>query len=317
MILLMPVQKPKILIVVGPTASGKSGLGVHLAKIFDGEVISADSRQVYKGMDIGTGKITKKEMRGIPHHLLDILDPKKTFSADDFRKYGTIALENILQTRKLPIIVGGTGFYVDSLLGNTSLPQVAPNPKLRKALEKESTEALFKKLQKLDSARSKIIDSKNKVRLIRALEIIESLGKVPKLTNNKQSKTENLYIGLLPKDDVLKKLIHTRLLARIKKGMILEVQKLHSGGVSWKRMNELGLEYRFIAQHLQNMISKEKLIEDLERAIWQYVKRQKTWFKANKEIHWFDPSLTTSNKKIETLVKKFLKKQLSRNQKIC
>ncbi|MEK7612980.1 MAG: tRNA (adenosine(37)-N6)-dimethylallyltransferase MiaA, partial [Patescibacteria group bacterium] len=167
----------KVLVIVGPTASGKSGLAVRLAKKFKGEIISVDSRQVYKGLDIGTGKITKKEMKGVPHYLLDVANPKKQFSVSQYKKFADKIVRYIVLENRLPIIVGGTGFYIDTLAGKFSLPDVPPNKLLRRKLEKFDTEELFKMLKKKDPARAKTIDRHNKVRLIRALEIVNALGR--------------------------------------------------------------------------------------------------------------------------------------------
>ena len=318
------IMKPKILVIVGPTASGKSNLAVKLALrlrsgqaqkigIKGGEIISADSRQVYKGLNLGTGKITKKEMRGVPHHLLDIIDPRKSFSVFDFVKKANHAITMIYHSKKLPIIVGGTGFYIDALVYDQKFPNVKANLKLRKKLQKMSASELYKILKKKDLARAKSVDRNNKVRLIRALEIVEKLGKVPKLTNNLQPTTYNaLLIGLKSNNEILRKNIHKRLIQRIKKGMIKEVKKLHSGGLSWKRMEELGLEYRYITRFLQNKITKIEMSNQLESSIWQYSRRQITWFKRNKQILWFNPEEKNSSKKIEDVVKKLV---LDKNKK--
>ncbi len=284
-------MKKKVLVIVGPTASGKSALGVKLAQKFNGEVISADSRQVYKGLDIGTGKITKSEMHGIPHHLLDVANPRSQFSAAEYKKLALKKIEEILEKNKLPIIVGGTGFYIDALTLN--LPEVPPNKDLRKRLEKKSAEELFKILKKKDKVRAKTIDKHNKVRLIRALEIIESLGKVPKYREHLNNNF--ILIGLLPKN--IDNRIYKRLLKRLP-GIIREVKKLHNppagGGLSWKRMHELGLEYRYIAMFLQNKLNKEETIEKLYTEIKKYSKRQRLWFKRNREIKWFNPDSPSS-----------------------
>lgn len=169
----------KILVILGPTSTGKTALSIRLAKRLNGEVISADSRQVYKGLDIGSGKVTKREMKGVPHHLLDIANPKNVFSADDFVKAGRAAVADIISRGKLPLVVGGTGFYIDALLGTIPLPDVAPNPKLRKTLSGKELAWLQARLKRLDPARAKTIDMKNPVRLIRAIEIATALGKVP------------------------------------------------------------------------------------------------------------------------------------------
>lgn len=280
-------NKPKIIVVLGQTATGKSDFAVELAKKVNGEIISADSRQVYKGMDLGTGKITKKEMRGIPHYLLDVASPKKVFSVSDFKKLADKKIEYIIARGKTPIICGGTGFYIDAVVDGIVLPEVPPNKKLRSVLEKKSAEKLLEMLKKIDKNRAKNIDPKNKVRLIRAIEIAKALGKVPKVKSNK--KYEVVKIGLTIPDQVLKEKIKTRLLARIKKGMLREIKKLHDGGVSWKRMEMLGLEYRYGALYLQGKITKQEMIEKLNTEIWHYSKRQKTWFKRDKNTIWIDP----------------------------
>jgi tRNA dimethylallyltransferase len=273
----------KIIAIVGPTASGKSDLAIRLAQKFNGEIISADSRQVYKGMDIGTGKISKKEQRLLPHHLIDIVSPKKIFTVAEFKKRGEKTIKDISNNNKIPIIVGGTGQYIDTLIYNLSLPQVTPNYKLRSKLEKQTVEQLFKQLKKLDPQRAKNIDAKNPRRLIRAIEIITATGQ-PIEPIKQESPYRVLWLGLKPKD--LDKRISTRLLVRIKQGMISEVKKLHSQGISWQRLYDLGLEYRWVGQYLQNKITKDEMIFDLEQSIRQYSKRQMTWFKRNKNIHW-------------------------------
>ncbi|NOY35659.1 MAG: tRNA (adenosine(37)-N6)-dimethylallyltransferase MiaA, partial [bacterium] len=161
----------KMVVVLGPTASGKSDLAVDLARKLDGEIISADSRQVYRGMDIGTGKVTKKEMRGVTHHLLDVANPKKIFTVVDFKKKAERALEDIWSRGKLPIVCGGTGFYIQAITGGVAIPEVKPDWKLRNKLEKKTAEQLFAELKKLNPERAKMIDAKNPRRLIRAIEV--------------------------------------------------------------------------------------------------------------------------------------------------
>jgi len=276
--------KQKVIAIVGPTASGKSALGVFLAQKLNGEIISADSRQVYRGLDIGTGKVTKKEMGGIPHHLLDVASPKRQFSASDFEKLACKAIGKIAAKNKLPIVVGGTGFYVDSLLGRITLPDVPPNPKLRARLEKKSVEQLLAMLQKKDPGRAQTIEPKHKRRLIRALEIAEALG------TNPEPKTEDAYdvlwIGLSPEEAALKRKIRARLLARMKAGMMNEAKKLHKSGLSYKRMKGLGLEYRSLAEYMLGEKTKEGMLASLEAAIRDYAKRQMRWFRRNPDIKW-------------------------------
>lgn len=278
--------KLKVIVVLGQTASGKSELAVKIAKQFNGEIISADSRQVYKGLDIGSGKITKKEMHGIKHYLLDVANPKRVFTVSQYQKLAKKAIQKILKKGKMPIICGGTGLYIDALIYNYYLPEVSPQPKLRKRLEKRTTEELFKKLKKLDSRRAKNIDKNNRRRLIRALEIVLTTGK-PIASFQKTSLYDVLSIGIKKSPEELKELIKKRLLRRLKQGMIKEVKNLHKKQkISWKRLDGLGLEYRYVSHYLRGTLSKQEMIESIEKESWQYTKRQTTWFKRDKDIHW-------------------------------
>ena len=281
----------KIIVIIGPTASGKSAFGVRLAKKLNGEIISADSRQIYKGLYLASGKITKKEMGGIPHHCLDLVSPKTIFSAERYAKCAQKAVKDILKHGKTPIIVGGTGFYIDIALGRMKTANVAPNWKLRRALEKKSAETLFKMFKKLDPARAKTIEPQNKRRLIRAIEIV-------KLSKKKGFKKQNIliyqyinnadlvWLGIKIKPKDLRKKINARLEKRIKAGMINEIKKLYQSGVSWKRLDDLGLEPRWISRYLRGLVGKKEMIQKLQTAIWRYSRRQMTWFKRNKKIRW-------------------------------
>ncbi len=280
-------MKPKIIAVVGPTASGKSSLGIYLAQKIDGEIISADSRQVYKGLDIGTGKVTKKEMAGVKHHLLSVASPKKQFTVDDFVRLAKKAHADILQNDRMTIVVGGTGLYADMFLGRMTYPNVPPNPALRAQLEQKSVKQLFAQLQKIDPRRAANIEPNHKRRLIRALEIAKAIGKSPKKPRSDASMNyEVLWLGLSPAPEKLKNNIHMRLSARIGQGMVAEAKRLHKAGLSYKRMEALGLEYRSLAKLLKKEITPLQFKTELERAIWQYAKRQQRWFKRNKDIHW-------------------------------
>jgi tRNA dimethylallyltransferase len=319
-------SKPRVIAIVGPTASGKTALGIWLAKHIQkgscgAEIISADSRQVYKGLDIGTGKVTKKEMAGVPHHLLDIASPKRQLSADDFVKKGTLAIAKIVRNHHIPIVVGGTGYYADTLLGRMTLPQVPPNPTLRTKLEKKSAEELFALLKKKDPRRAATIEPHHKRRLVRALEIAAALGKnlskAEAMRGVSQTKQpyEVLWLGLNPSQATLQKKISNRLHARMKLGMIREAKQLHAKGLSYKRMEELGLEYRSMARLLQNRrapsaskSAEGALLQELERAIFNYAKRQNRWFKRNPSIVWIKNPPASRAGKTETLqlAKKFL-----------
>ena len=285
------VKRPKIVVIIGPTSSGKSDLAVRIAKRFKGEVISADSRQVYKWMDIGTGKVTKKEMKGVPHHLLDVVSPKETFTVARYKKLAEKAIQEITAKNKLPIICGGTGFYIDSLLYNWKIPMVPPQLELRKSLTKKSAAELFKMLSGLDPERAKTIDIQNKIRLVRALEIVMTTGSpTPKfqLFDNKNSDYDFLKIGIKTPEEELKKRINKRLMKRLKQGMIKEVERLHKQGVSWERLDSFGLEYRYISRYLQGLINYKKLVETVEKENRRYAKRQMTWFKRDKNTIWID-----------------------------
>ncbi|MEK7121193.1 MAG: tRNA (adenosine(37)-N6)-dimethylallyltransferase MiaA, partial [Patescibacteria group bacterium] len=315
----------KIIVIVGPTASGKSDLGIFLARKISAiggptsgwrgaEIISVDSRQVYRGMDIGTGKVKKNSIKykvlsikgrrkdseyysdNIRHHLIDVVSPKKVFTVSDFKKLGQKAINDIQCRYKVPIIVGGTGFYIDALVYDLNFPQVPPNNLLRFNLNRITAEQLFNKLKKLDPQRAKTIDPHNKRRLIRALEIIDSIGKVPALNTKYEmlnTKYDVLWIGLKPKN--LEKRIKLRLDKRLKQGMVREVKNLIISGVSRKRLYDFGLEYRQVSEYLASKkfkVKSEKNFKNSEyykillRDIVKYSKRQMTWFKRNKEIHW-------------------------------
>lgn len=283
-------SQQKSLIILGPTASGKSDLAVEIACYikknlpYSSAVISADSRQVYKGFDIGAGKITHTEMRGVPHYGLDIASPKRRFTVSQYQQYTKKILACLAKQRMLPIICGGTGLYIDSVLYNYALPSVKPNFALREKLEKISTEKLFSLLTKKDPARAQTIDRNNRRRLIRALEILEEQKQIQPLIQ--KPAFDALIIGINPPQELLYQRIHARLIKRLKSGMIAEVKKLHEQGLSYKRLESFGLEYRFVARFLQGKITKEEMIVQLEQEIKKYTKRQMTWFKRNKSIIW-------------------------------
>lgn len=277
-------KKPKIIVILGPTASGKSALAVKLAKKFNGEIISADSRQIYKGLNIGSGKITKKEMMDTPHHLLDVASPKRTFTVAQYQKLVKKALKKILAKNKIPIICGGTGFYIDALIYNYQLPEVPPDKKMRKKLEGLELTELLNILKKIDPKRFKTIDRKNKRRLIRAIEIAKTIGKTPKL--KKHSSYNVLEIGIKKPAEELKRLIAKRLSKRLKQGILKEVKNLHKKGLSWQRLDDLGLEYRYVSRYLHGLINKKEMVNSILKESWGYVKRQMTWFKKDPLIHW-------------------------------
>ena len=288
--------KNKVIVVVGPTASGKSELAVKIAKEVDGEIISADSRQIYRDLNIGSGKVEGVWKNGIfvykniPHYLIDEVSPRVQYTVAKFQKKARAAIADILKRGKVPIICGGTGHWADAVVFGQALPEVKPDAKLRAKLAKLTTPNLFKLLQSLDPGRAAEIDAQNPRRLVRALEIVMSSGKpVPKTDQNPEvyGNFDVEWVGLNPGMEVLEKKIKKRLGERFKQGMLKEVADLRKSGVSWKRLEAFGLEYKFCALHLQGEIAKKELEAQLFTAIRQYAKRQMTWFKRNKNIRWY------------------------------
>ncbi len=280
-------KKPKIIVVLGQTSSGKTDIAINLAHSHNAEIISADSRQVYRGLDLGSGKVTKEEMKGVPHYMLDVADPREVYSVAQFQEAGTKHIKDILDRGKTPIICGGTGQYIDALVHQSSFPAVAPNYEIRRQRELQTTDLLYSELMRRDPARAKNIDQHNKVRLQRALEIVDARGSVPAL--NTKSRYDVLYIGLKLDQDILYKRILGRITDRLDQGMLQEARSLQQKGLSYERMDQLGLEYRFMAKHLKNELNSDGLISGLNIATRQFAKRQMTWFKRNKDINWFNP----------------------------
>jgi tRNA dimethylallyltransferase len=294
------VVKPKAIAIVGPTASGKTALSIALAKHFNSEIISADSRQVYRGLDIGSAKVTHDEMADVPHHLIDVVDPTVVYTGADFKHDGERALADITSSGRLPIVAGGTFFYLELLKGTMQSAPVPPNPQLRAILEQKSTAELFTELQACDPRRAETIDSDNPRRLIRALEVIAAIGVVPEV-----KKTDLAYdwltIGIDVPVDLLNARIHTRIIDRLKIGMIEEVEQLHKNGVSWERLEAIGLEYRYIAYYLQNKLTKDEMIEQLTNKSRQFGKRQRVWLKRDPNINWlpFPADVTVATELVE------------------
>jgi tRNA dimethylallyltransferase len=283
-------ELPKILVILGPTASGKTKLAVKLAKKFNGEIISADSRQVYQGMDIGTGKDLAEYGR-VPYHLVDVINPKNQFTVADWQKQTNEAIKDILKKGKLPIICGGTGLYISALVEGYQLK--ATNSQLipiRRRLAKLTLKQLLSQLKKIDQKTYQIIDKNNRRRVQRALEIYYQTGQTKSAQLAKQNPPYDfLQIGLTFPKETLRKKMSLRLKHRLEKeGMVAEVKRLHRQGISWQRLEEFGLEYRYIARYLQGKISYRLMQEQLDKAIADFAKRQITWFKRDKKIHWFN-----------------------------
>jgi tRNA dimethylallyltransferase len=290
----MQKVKHKVLVIIGPTASGKTKLAIKLAKKLNGEIISADSRQVYKGMDIGTGKDLKdygsqkeeliNKRTSIRYHLIDVTSPKKRYTLADWLPAANKAIEDIFSRGKTPIVCGGTGLYIKALIEGYTLPEdeilsVKVQDKIKK-LAKLTLPQLLARLKKVDLKTYNLVDKNNRRRVQRALEIYYQTGKPKSKVVSKKKPSYDFEITLInPPADKLRKNIKKRLKERLKQGMVAEVKRLNQSGVSWKKLEEFGLEYRFISYYLRKKINKQELEDQLEKAIIDFTKRQMTWFK--------------------------------------
>ncbi|MDA3802925.1 MAG: tRNA (adenosine(37)-N6)-dimethylallyltransferase MiaA [Patescibacteria group bacterium] len=302
-------KKEKVVVILGATATGKTGLGVKLANKYDAEIISADSRQVFKGMDIGSGKDLAEfvvDGKEIKHHLIDVVLPMEDFNISKYQKLAFKAISKVLKKEKLPIIVGGSGLYLQTVIDNYNLAKTATNIKRRNELEKIPKEDLFERIKILKENFALNLnnsDKNNPRRLARYLEILESGESV---NQKKESKYDYILLGLEYPDDLMKERIEYRLLQRLEEGMTEEVKNLLDSGVTSKRLKSFGLEYRYITKHLEGEYNYLEMVEKLNTAIYRFSKRQKTWFKRlekqGKEIHWIK-----NQKEAEKLIDKFLK----------
>jgi len=280
--------KPKVIAIVGPTSSGKTNLSITLAQHISGEVISADSRQVYLGLDIGTGKITPDQMNGIPHHLLDVADPDYIYTGAEFAHAAAVAIHDITTRGNLPIIAGGTFFYIDLLRGKMQAAPVEPDQVFRDTLEQYSNEELLELLQQKDPRRANTIEPQNRRRLVRALEIIHTLGSVPKPTTV-ESPYDWLMIGITIDKETLREKFAKRLTAWLEIGLLEEVARVRAA-ISPERFLELGFEYTLTADYIDKQITRDELFEQFVQKNWQYAKRQLTWLKRDPDIVWVDPT---------------------------
>ena len=273
----------KLIVIAGTNASGKSGLGVELASRYGGEVVSADSRQVFRGLDLGSGKIMPQEMRGVPHHLIDVCQPGDFFSMADFQRLAYAAIDGIQARGKLPFLVGGTGLYVDAVAEGYELSDRAPDLALRAELETHTTPELYQMLQeKLPGTE---IDPRNRNRVMRALERLAADDYHP---GKRQPRYEVLKLGVSWDRETLKQRIDERLERRLRDGMVQEVQGLLDAGVSRAFLMKLGLEYRYLTRYLDGELTYEQMVLELGNAIKKFAKRQVTWFKKDPAIHWLD-----------------------------
>jgi len=284
----MITHLPKLVVLLGPTASGKSGLSITLAQHFNGEIISADSRQVYRGLDIGTAKVTSAEQALVPHHVLDVADPRDVYTVAQFQRDAISAINDILKRSHQPFLVGGSPHYIQAVVDNLDIPHIEPQPALRAQLEKRPMPELLQQLEKLDSRSAATIDRNNPRRVIRALEVCLVSGK-PFSQQRKMSEPlyQSLLLGIEWPREVLYRRIDERVDERMQQGMVQEVQRLLDEGISHQRLEALGLEYRYIIRWLTGAFENEdEMVQKLKYAIHDFTRRQLTWFRKEKRIIW-------------------------------
>lgn len=301
---------PKLVVVLGPTASGKSGLGIALAQRFDGEIVSADSRQVYRRLDIGTAKVTSEEQMLVPHHLLDVADPRQVYTVAQFQRDAKAAINDILEREHQPFLVGGSPHYIQAVVDNLDIPRIEPQPELRAQLEKHPLSELLEQLEELDPQSAATIDRNNPRRVIRALEVNLISGKP---FSQQRKLAEPLYRSLLLGIEWPREMLYGRIDARVNErmpqGMVYEVQRLLDEGVSHQRLEALGLEYRYISRLLRGTFkSEDEMVERLKYAIHDFTRRQLTWFRKDKRIIWVEGD---DGGRAEEIVRAFLFEKVS------
>ncbi len=305
----MSTLLPKLIAVVGPTASGKTTLAVALAKKFGGEIVSADSRQIYRGMDIGTAKPTAAERRAVPHHLIDIRDPNEDYTVADYQRDAITAINDIITRGKVPLLVGGTGLYVRAVVENLDIPKVQADAKLRAQIEKDiardGLQAVFKRLVALDPEAAQVVDPKNPRRVVRALEVALATGAPFTAQRAKHPPLfDTLTLGLDPPAEILRERIDWRVDDMFHDGLVDEVKALiKKYGGTTAAFNAIG--YREVIDHLNGTLSLEDAIAAVKMNTWHYAKRQITWFKKDGNVHWVDDDMAA----MLDPVKKFLYKK--------
>jgi tRNA dimethylallyltransferase len=279
---------PKLVVLLGPTASGKSGSGIRLAQHFNGEIISADSRQVYRGLDIGTAKVTPAEQALVPHHVLDVADPREVYTVVQFQQDAITAINDTLKRGHQPFLVGGSPHYIQAVVDNLDIPHIEPQPELRAQLEKRPLPELLAQLEELDPQSAATIDRNNQRRVIRALEVCLISGN-PFSQQRKMAEPlyQSLLLGIEWPREILYRRIDARVDERMQQGMVQEVQRLLDEGISRERLEALGLEYRYITRLLRGEFKNEdEMVQKLKYAIHDFTRRQLTWFRKDKLIVW-------------------------------
>lgn len=287
------MQKEKVIVICGATASGKTALSIELAKKINGEIISCDSMQIYKDMDIGTAKPTKEEMEGIKHYLIDFVSPDKRYSVADYKKDAKKAIKEILEKGKTPIVVGGTGLYVDSLIYEIEYPNIEFNEEYRKKLEKEveekGLEELYKRAKEIDPKAIEKISPNDQKRILRILEIYNATGKNKTEQEKESRKNEVEYdykVYALDWDrEKLYERINKRVDIMLEQGLIEEVKTVYNKYEKFPTAMQ-GLGYKEVVEYLEGKITKEEMIEKIKQETRRYAKRQLTWFRKNKQTIW-------------------------------
>ena len=290
------MSKPKVIVICGPTASGKTALSIELAQKINGEIVSADSMQIYKDMDIGTAKTTLEEMQGIKHYLQDFVEPDKRYSVADYKVDAEKAIEEILSKGKTPIVVGGTGLYVDSLIYGIEYQEIRFDEKYRKELEdialKDGLETLYKKAQEIDPEAMKKISCNDKKRIMRVLEIYKATGKTKTEQEIESRKKEVKYdykvFAIDWEREKLYERINKRVDIMIENGLIEEVENLLKKYKEFPTAMQ-GLGYKEVVEYLKGYLTKEEMIDKIKQETRRYAKRQITWFRKNKQTIWIGP----------------------------
>ena len=300
------MTKNKLIILAGPTASGKTSVSIDLAKRLGGEIISADSMQVYKYMDVGTAKISAEEMQGVKHHLIDVLDPKEDFNIVKFQNMVKCYIEEIVKNGHIPILVGGTGFYIQSVIYDIDFNNEDDNSSVRKKLEEEydafGADFMHEKLKKIDIVSAQTIHKNNKKRIIRAIEYFlinnEPISSHNEVQREKKSPYDYRFFVLNPPRDILYERINKRVDIMVENGLVDEVKKLREMGLSTANISMQGIGYKEIIEYLDGEVSLETAIENIKQNTRHMAKRQVTWFKREKDVIYVDPFSFESNDKI-------------------
>ena len=300
------MTKNKLIILAGPTASGKTSVSIDLAKRLGGEIISADSMQVYKYMDVGTAKISVEEMQGVKHHLIDVLDPKEDFNIVKFQNMVKCSIEEIVKNGHIPILVGGTGFYIQSVIYDIDFNNEDDNSSVRKKLEEEydtyGADFMHEKLKKIDIVSAQTIHKNNKKRIIRAIEYFlinnEPISSHNEVQREKKSPYDYRFFVLNPPRDILYERINKRVDIMLESGLVDEVKKLREMGLSTANISMQGIGYKEIIEYLDGEVSLETAIENIKQNTRHMAKRQVTWFKREKDVIYVDPFSFESNDKI-------------------